>query len=124
MKVFIIAISILFFVGCESIDKIFSQKNAKEKCEKTPCTDSVCLHWNDSLQRCGTDSALVKELIRKRKSDSLLILSKDSITIQRQQLEQIKKDLETIDCLNREIHYLIRENKKRTDRISEEVENN
>lgn len=53
-----------------------------------------------------------------------MILSKDSITIQRQQLEQIKKDLETIDCLNREIHYLIRENKKRTDRISEEVENN
>ena len=117
-----------FIIGCENInkpvEKIFSLKNEKEKCEKTPCTDSICLHWNVSLQRCGTESALVKELDRKKKSDSLLILSKDSIKIQKYQLEQIKKDLEIIDSLNREIRQLIKENKKRTDSIIEEIEYN
>lgn len=128
MRLFVLLLSFLFFIGCEyigkSIEKIFVEKNEKEKCEKTLCTDSICLHWNDSLQRCGSDSALVKELNRKRKSDSLLILSKDSITVQKHQLEQMKKDLKAIDCLNQEIHYLIKENKKRTNRISQEIENN
>jgi hypothetical protein len=77
MKAFILTISILFFVGCESINETFGQKTAKEKCDETPCTDSLCLHWNDLLQRCGTETAFVKELTRKKvEIDSLVKLVK------------------------------------------------
>ena len=116
MKVFIIAISILFFVGCESIENKFGQKSAKEKCEETPCTDSLCLHWDDSLQRCGTESALIKEKIRmKREIAYIFNTIEDSTEIK--QLESINKYLELKDSLTNEVLKKLKENKEKTDSI-------
>lgn len=33
----------------------------EEMCNRTPCTDSLCMHWNKSIKRCGTSAALLKE---------------------------------------------------------------
>lgn len=116
MKAFILVISILFFMGCESVQNSFSQKSAKEKCEETPCTDSLCLHWSDSLQRCGTESALMKEQDRK-KSEIVYMFKAIEDSAEIKQLESINKYLEKKNSLMKEILNKLKENKENTDSI-------
>ena len=54
-----ISISFFFF---NNIEKHFE----RIRCEATPCTDSLCLNWNDTLKRCGTADALFYEIQRKK----------------------------------------------------------
>ena len=60
----IVAIAVIVVLGVffDTIEK----KIERIHCEATPCTDSLCLHWNDSLNRCGTAEALFREIQLKR----------------------------------------------------------
>ena len=92
----------------------------KKKCNETPCTDSLCLHWDAVLERCGTASALAKERARKKiEEDSLLLIYKDGVINQQRikEFRQIEVDFKTIDSLSQNILRLVDKNKKRADSI-------
>ena len=118
MKKLIILLSIFFIAGCEFYDVYFFQvKSKKEKCEETLCMDSLCYHWSDFLQRCGTEPALARDSVRKVKMDSMFVFSKSDIIKQKQELELMKENLKKIDSLSILINRIIRENEKKIDSI-------
>ena len=61
----IFVIVFVFILGYNFFD-VIEKKIERIHCEATPCTDSLCLHWNDSLNRCGTAEALFREIQLKR----------------------------------------------------------
>lgn len=76
-KIFIaIAVILILFVAFHSFNNI-EKRFEKIHCEATPCTDSLCLHWNDSLQRCGTADALFNEA--QRTKNERLFQANDSL---------------------------------------------
>ena len=61
MKKMLLLISSLLVVACMD-NEVASRK---EECLRSPCTDSQCVIWDESLQRCGTPNALRKERLRQ-----------------------------------------------------------
>ena len=120
MKKILLMLIVLVIMGCDTFNKTFGQSDLKKKCNETLCTDSLCLHWDVQLERCGTSSALINERLRKKiEEDSLLQMLKDGVVNQERikQLRQIESDFKTIDSLSQNILRLINENRKRVDNI-------
>ncbi|MDY6331047.1 MAG: hypothetical protein SPL52_06045 [Fibrobacter sp.] len=55
---------ILLFLNLTACFDEYKEETLKRRCEETPCTDTQCLHWDSIIKRCGTESALLKELKR------------------------------------------------------------
>ena len=97
MKLTKIALLILvtFFVACTDE---YAEDVLRERCEATPCTDSLCLHWDPIIKRCGTEEALLNEYKRISPEAYEKILQRnDSLRVI--QLEQQEKHLKTKDSL-------------------------
>lgn len=71
----------------------------EEMCNRTPCIDSLCMHWNKSIKRCGTSAALLKE------QDRLGVIS----------IELFKQLIE--NKLDSQYHFAKQLEKKRTSKI-------
>lgn len=122
-RIFFLLLS-LFIVGCETLNKTveetFGQKKIKELCDETFCTDSLCLHWDYSLHRCGTASALEKErLWRNREMSNLLMFNEKDA--RKQQLYEIRREAEEEDSLTRGIMFMLESNEKRIDTIYHKI---
>ena len=63
-KIFLFVIFFLEVLMLTSCDCDFADQR-EEMCNRTPCTDSLCMHWNKSIKRCGTSAALLKEQDRQ-----------------------------------------------------------
>lgn len=110
MKPILYILTLFLFVGCDFIDNNFTPtKTLKEKCEETPCTDSLCLHWDDVIQRCGTYSALTKERLRKKKDlEDIFAYYTDSTQIQH--LKEIQEQIKISDSTYHEIINQLKKN--------------
>ena len=89
------------FLMLASCDSDFANQR-EEMCNRTPCTDSLCMHWNKSIERCGTSAALLKEqnrlgIISIEMFKQLIVSKLDSQYVFAQQLE--KKRISKIDSL-------------------------
>lgn len=70
----------------------------RKRCEATPCTDSLCLHWDPIIKRCGTEEALLNEYKRlSPEAYEKILQSNDSLRAI--QLEQQENHLKTKDSL-------------------------
>jgi len=74
-----ICISMLFFACGTPYDEV----SLKKRCEATPCMDSLCLHWNPELKRCGTSVALNVEW-RIKKQEQIGYLSKENDSLEKE----------------------------------------
>lgn len=97
-KIFLFVIFFLEVLMLTSCDCDFADQR-EEMCNRTPCTDSLCMHWNKSIKRCGTSAALLKE------QDRMGVIS----------LELFKRLIE--DKLDNQYHYTQELEKKRTSKV-------
>lgn len=67
----------------------------KEQCLRTPCTDSLCLIWDDQLERCGTPAALSNEKQRISPDKEQKSLSGDTLRyrLEKRKLERVLDSL-------------------------------
>ena len=65
----------------------------REECLKTPCTDSLCLIWDNTIKRCGTPTALYNET-KRLKGDNVesaaVFLLKRKLDKYQQYIDSIK----------------------------------
>lgn len=94
VKLVLIILIVNFLSACDD----YEEKLQRERCEATPCTDSLCLHWNSILKRCGTEIALLNEHKRVSLERYERILH-DNVEIQKRQIEIQERHLHIKDSL-------------------------
>ena len=104
MKKVLLLISSLLVVACMD-NEVASRK---DECLRTPCTDSLCVVWDDVLQRCGTPNALKMEHRRlennhhkKREGDDEKV-TPASIMLNRIHIRRNERIIDSIKILDSE----------------------
>lgn len=95
IKIILLLILATTFIAC--MDE-YSEDVLRKRCEATLCTDSLCLHWDPIIKRCGTEEGLLNEYKRiSPEAYEKILQNIDSLRIM--QLEQQEKHLKTKDSL-------------------------
>lgn len=98
MKLIKIILLLFFTATFLACTDEYAEDVLRERCEATPCTDSLCLHWDPIIKRCGTEEALLNEYKRiSPETYEKILQSNDSLRVI--QLEQQEKHLKTKDSL-------------------------
>ena len=69
----------MMLITCSCCWDDYKNESSKRECESTECTDSLCMRWDDSLKRCGIDSALLKERNNRDSVNQKPLLQVDSL---------------------------------------------
>ena len=71
----------MMLITCSCCWDDYKNESSKRECESTECTDSLCMRWDDSLKRCGIDSALLKERNNRDSVNQKPLLQVDSLNM-------------------------------------------
>ena len=94
-KIILLLILIESFIACTDE---YAEEVLRKRCEATPCTDSLCLHWDPVIKRCGSEEAILNEYKRiSPEAYEKILQSNDSLRVL--QLKQQEKHLKTKDSL-------------------------
>lgn len=104
IKFFLFLSMMTVLIGCFNE---YDEAYQKKKCEATPCLDSLCMYWSYELKRCGTETALQKEVERRNNEVRARIVEKKD-SLYKEYLDMMNRRNSQYDSLMKEIDVFVK----------------